>query len=312
MTSGYRPKEMVETKEGLIFAVVAAGMEDGRVLCFLRYHRTGGGCEKLPTAAANRFLEQHAADYLYRSKIRDVQLHGVPFGKIVRHHRPEERLQHLINSNSDDAIEQNLRNLIQLFRLHGLDIGNLGVTGSLLIGGHNRESDIDLVCYCKETFYRAREAIARLLAINELHSLDERLWRDAYRRRSCELTFTEFVWHEQRKFNKAAIDRTKFDISLVGPEENPDTARFRKFGRVKIRGRISDDSKSFDYPARYWIEHPDVQLVISYTLTYAGQARTGEMVEICGRLEVSDQGVRQIVIGTDREAAVEYMKVCIS
>lgn len=38
----YQAKDFVATDQGLIFAVVADGVEDGKVLCFLRYaHRQG-------------------------------------------------------------------------------------------------------------------------------------------------------------------------------------------------------------------------------------------------------------------------------
>jgi len=39
-------KDFIETAEGLVFAVVASGIEQGKVLCFLRYVRKSTGLEK--------------------------------------------------------------------------------------------------------------------------------------------------------------------------------------------------------------------------------------------------------------------------
>ena len=56
----------------------------------------------------------------------------------------------------------------------------IGVTGSLLIGAQRPDSDIDLVFYRPEPFFKARDAIRRLLAAGTLEPLDEALWRDSY------------------------------------------------------------------------------------------------------------------------------------
>jgi predicted nucleotidyltransferase len=45
----------------------------------------------------------------------------------------------------------------------------------------------------------------RLLADQRPEPLDETLWQDAYARRGCTLSYEEYRWHEQRKYNKAAI-----------------------------------------------------------------------------------------------------------
>ncbi len=309
MTHRYLPKDMVETAEGLVFAVVAMGLEAGRIPCFLRYRLTAEHCEKLSTDAANHLLKHHRVNYLYRSKLRDVVLHGVPPKRVAHHHQPGKRLLRLMNCKPKDLVEKKLLELIGLFRTQGVDSGNLGVTGSLLIGTQTDASDIDIVCYGSKTFHQARNAVANLLANSELQPLDEALWQDAYQRRGCELELDEFIWHEKRKFNKAAIGGTKLDISLVDPASIPDSRKFRKLGRIRIRARVTDDSGAFDYPSLYRIDHPDVQVAISYNHTYTGQARAGEVVEVCGNLETCDQGFRQIVVGTDREAAGEYIKV---
>ncbi|MEJ2593019.1 MAG: hypothetical protein P8178_16810 [Candidatus Thiodiazotropha sp.] len=303
------PKDFIETAEGLIFAVVAAGAEEERILAFLRYRRTPTGFEKFSTREANALIDLQHPIYRYFSKPRDVTLHGVPIDAIARHHRPRHRLQAITHEPGADGLVQKLARLVALFTARGLDSREIGVTGSLLIGAHNRHSDIDLVFYRREAFFQAREIVRRLVAEGRLQPLDDALWRDAYERRGCSLDFETFLWHERRKHNKAAIEQTKFDLSLLPEQEASEPMRFRKLGPCRVQCRISDDSRGFDYPARFGLDHPEIAEVVSYTATYAGQARDGEPVEIRGQLEQAEDGRRRIIIGSDREAAGEYLVV---
>ncbi len=305
----YLPKDFVETREGLVFAVVERETEEQRVLATLRYRRHGDAWRKLSSGEAEQLLSERHPHYLYYSRSRDVRLHGVHRDLIIRHHRPRQRLQAICRTTSGDAIEQKLARLVSLFAGQGIDSGEIGVTGSLLIGAQRPDSDIDLVFYRPEPFFKARDAIRRLLAAGNLEPLDEALWRDAYARRGCALSYEEYCWHERRKLNKAAIAQTKFDISLLSPGRWQDLLRYRKHRRLCLTARVTDDRGGFDYPARYRLDHPAVEEAVSYTATYAGQALQGERVEVQGQLEISCLGHLRIVIGTDREASHEYLKV---
>jgi uncharacterized protein len=307
--NSYHPKDFVETAEGLIFAVVTADLEEQRILTSLRYRRTNQGLQKLATRQANELLTNQHPLYLYYSKARDVSLHGVPQDRVLRHHQPRQRLHTMRQTAPADEIEAKLIRLANLFAEQGLDTQDIGVTGSLLIGAQKPNSDIDLVFYRREAFFKAREIIQRLLDQGVLEPLDDSLWQDAYARRGCTLSYDEYRWHEQRKYNKAAIDRTKFDISLITPDRWQDLLRYRKHGRQSLQTTIANDEHRFDYPARYTLDHPSIHEAVSYTVTYAGQALQGERVEIQGQLEVSAVGHLRLVIGTDRESPDEYIKV---
>lgn len=303
------PKDFIETAEGLIFAVVTADLEAQRILASLRYQRIAGGYRKLSTRDAEKLLDDHHPDYRYYSKARDVRLHAVPREQVVRHHQPRRRLREIRLQSHRDGIEDKLARLLDLFEAHGLDSRALGVTGSLLIGAQRSDSDIDLVFYRREAFFKARQIIKTLLVKRLLQPLDETLWRDAYARRGCTLAYDEYCWHERRKYNKAAIEQTKFDISLLTADRWQDLLHYRKHGRHRLQTTIADDRERFDYPARYKLDHPSIHEAVSYTATYAGQALQGEGVEIQGQLEVSSVGHLRIVIGTNRESPDEYIKV---
>ncbi|MGH6636705.1 MAG: hypothetical protein ACRED0_11460 [Gammaproteobacteria bacterium] len=302
------PKDFLGTREGLVFAVVARGLEQGRALCFLRYFFRNGVWHKLPTAQADDLLRTHFPQYLFYSSQREVRVHGVPRESVAAVYRPRERLKAILSASDPDALEAKAARLGRLLVLQGVDLDTLGITGSLLLGAQGPRSDIDLVSYERASFHRARAAIGTLISDGRLQVLTETLWRDAYARRGCSLSYEEFQWHEKRKGTKAAIDRVKFDLSLV-QEEDHERSRFQKLNLSTIRAPVCCDFYAFDDPARYALDHPAVVEAVSFTATYAGQARTGETIEVCGTLEQSPDGTKRIVIGSSREAPGEYIKV---
>jgi len=178
-----------------------------------------------------------------------------------------------------------------------------------LIGAQTPSSDIDLVVYGSDRFQVARRIVGMLIAKRLIRAPDEGMWRETYRRRGCALDFEEYLWHEKRKLNKGAINGRKFDISPVPLDVASDRRRFVKRGQLTVRARVSDDRETFEYPARYRLDHEEVGEVLSFTATYAGQANTGEYVEAAGFLEQSEDGSKRIVVGSSREAAGAYIKV---
>lgn len=337
------PKDFIETVEGLIFAVVEQGLEDGRALCFLRYVLTPSGWKKVATEQANDLLLQQYPDYLHYSPVLDAHLHAVAVDRIVKHHQPRQRLQQLMQANRHDiardgvyaasqsgtgaaiaragvyagslpgagaaAVEQDLVQLCELFGLHGLDLTRTGVTGSLLVGVQNQDSDIDLVCYSREIFHQCRAITRKLIELGHLQALSELDWGLSYERRSCELSFEDYVWHERRKCNKAVINGRKFDLNFIDCRARPEVVSYQKCGAVTLQCRVIDDAFAFDYPAEFKIDHDEISSIVSFTATYTGQAVSDEVVEVSGVLEQSEQGVKRIVVGSSREAHGEYIKV---
>jgi predicted nucleotidyltransferase len=302
-------KDFVETAEGLVFAVVENGIERGRVLAFLRYWKTASGWQKLSTQEANDYLQAYHPDYLCYSANKDAHLHAVAIDRITRHYQPKQILQNILQTESDDQVIKDCQQLCSLFSNAGLDLQNVGVTGSLLINAQKQSSDIDVVIYDRSVFYKLREYVKKWIGQDQLKELSKTDWQTSYQRRSCELSFSEYVWHEQRKYNKAVINGRKFDLNFVDPLNSEENTTYTKLGPIKIQGQINDDDKVFDYPAIFGLDSQEAQCVVSYTATYTGQAFVGERVEIAGQLERADHGQYRIIVGASREAVGEYIKV---
>ncbi|MDD5580620.1 MAG: hypothetical protein PHY16_15240 [Methylobacter sp.] len=348
-------KDFIETEEGLIFAVVAQGTEQNKVLCFLRYineslnkliplmvrqahherNRQGSperrlrvtvrpelveglnqgfldetpGWIKYQTEEANAFLKQNYPAYLHYSTALDAHLHAVDTNRIIRHYQPRQRLQQIMQANRHDRIEQDVLRLGELYQQQGLDLSQAGITGSILIGAQQQNSDIDLVCYERNFFHACRAVTRKLINQGQLQELNHNDWRQSYERRSCALSFADYVWHEQRKYNKAMINGRKFDLNFIDSLVNPKPQNYQKCGSITLQCRITDDTRAFDYPAEYQIEHEHISSIACFTATYTGQAVSGERVEVSGMLEQTAQGTKRIVVGSSREAPGEYIKV---
>jgi predicted nucleotidyltransferase len=304
------PKDFIETAEGLIFAVVDFGTEDHKILCFLRYVKEQQGWTKLQTKPANFFLSQYFPHYLHYSQRLDAHLHAVPISAIAKHHQPKQRLQQIIQSErSLDPVVQDLQRLCQLFKQHGLDLAQVGVTGSILIDVQNQASDIDIVCYDRHIFHQYRSVNRELIEQGLLQALNIEDWQAAYDRRSAHLSFAEYVWHEQRKYNKGMINRRKFDLSYVGQLPESTVLGYRKSRSIRLQAKVLEDVHAYDYPAKFKIEHEQISWVVSFTATYTGQAVKGEVIDVAGQVEINELGEQRIVVGSSREAHGEYIKV---
>jgi len=300
-------KDFIETTEGLRFAVLKNDTEQGKVLCFLRYAFLEGTWKKVATQEANQLLNNHYPQYLHYSKVIDAHLHAVDSKDIFKHYSARQQLQHLLQQSPQDQVCKDLHHLCDLFAENGLDLNHIGITGSILTGVQKDSSDIDLVFYQREHFQHARQIIQTLIQQQKLNPLTQQDWQESFQRRACDLSFDDYVWHELRKYNKALINSRKFDISLSQQDAND--KHYYKKGKIVLKVKVIDDRYSFDYPAEFLIEHPEIKTIVCFTATYNGQAQTGEWVEVSGQLEISNENEQQIVVGSTREAEGEYIKV---
>jgi predicted nucleotidyltransferase len=305
-----RPRDYLETAGGLFFAVVSSTLDAGCALTSLRYVRQGPSLVKLGTDDAHRFLREHRPAYLAHSTLIDAMIHRVPLGDVLRVHQPDARLAALKASGASDRLERLALHATEALDTAGVS-GRLGLGGSLLLGAHHAESDIDLVVYGRPAFFAARQALGAAIHAGRLQALDSAQWEAAWRRRGSDLSLEEYVRAEARKLNKAVVDGTRVDLTLVvdRDEEVPERGPFRKLGKVVVRAEVADATAAFDHPARYRVKSDAVSEVVSFTPTYAGQAEAGEVIEASGWLELDATGARRVVVGTSREARGEYVVV---
>lgn len=305
-SSVFLAKDFVTTAEGLAFAVLVGANNPDQVISFLRYARSHNRWQKLSSQPAQCLLQTKYPDYLYFCPSRQAHLHAVPKTAITCHLQPRQRLQELLATGPSCPAEQDLIAACQMLGKNGLDLANVGVTGSILLGAAVASSDIDLVFYAGKDFHAARQIIRQLLASKQLAPMQDQDWYNAYQRRGCALTWREYVWHEKRKFNKFTLNGRQVDLSLTATATA--STPQQKLATVTITTNITDASLAFAYPAIYAIDHPQIRRIVSWTATYNGQAQNGEKVQASGWLE-DNCGEQQLLVGSNREATGEYIKV---
>jgi uncharacterized protein len=308
----YRARDFVETQDQLLFAVVSDQLLSNRLACCLRYLRQDQRFRKLDTRTAQELLRGRHPSYLSQAQGPFGSLHVVPTDHVHRHYVPHRRAREILDqARPCDPLEETARRFLTQLIRHGIAVEKIGVTGSLLIGAHGRDSDIDILIQGRELFHEARNLVRRLLADGGAESLTEDAWRVAHERRGCSLAFAEYLWHEQRKWNKLCLNHVKIDVSMASAGTPGRLQPFRKLRRVDVTAQILDDHRAFDHPASWQIESPVAGRLISWTPTFTGQAFRGETVHVRGWLEApaSGRGDRQIVVGTSREAVDEWIRV---
>ena len=306
-----RPKDYIGVDDKLFFAVVSEYQEEGRALTWLRYIKDEYGMHKIDTEQARKLVSELRPEFLFYSKYADSDLHGIPLESISRVYRPDQTVVRLLNMTGPDNKQRDAIKILKLLLDAGIQEQNIGITGSLMLDTHNENSDVDIVIYGRELFFKIKKHIKVFIETSQLGSLSDSSWQDAYQRRDCSLSFEEYKFHELRKFNKCMSGTSKVDISMIPEvyERYQENGPFKKHGQDKIAAIVTDDTYAFDFPARYFTDHKTMSEVVSYTATYVGQARNGEKIEASGFIEQGGDGKKRLLVGTSREANNEYIRI---
>lgn len=309
-TPDIRNKDYISVDNKLYLAVVSDELEQNRVLSWLRYIQTDSGLQKLDTQAAISYMQTYYPEYVFHSAVADNELHGIPIDSISNVLLARTLIAELKQINKPDKKQTDALKLINLLEQFDIDGRCLGITGSLLINAQTEQSDIDLLVYGRKQFFKLRACVKQLLYEKKFTPLDEYDWQQAYQRRDCSLDFESYCFHEQRKLNKFKMGDTKVDISMIPDrqEQVQTNVTYTKSGLINIQATIKDDQYAYDNPARYYLDHDQIQEVVVYTATYIGQAKKDEKIEVSGILEVAEDKQR-LVVGTSREAKQEYIKL---
>ena len=299
-------KDYLETTDGLFVALVVDGLENGKALGFPRYCRSKGTVSKLDPGSVFEFLEENFSKYTHFCDRRDARLAAIPTESIEEYFSAT-RFSELLLSRQADSLEEKLKQLLSHLQRRGISTKHIGVTGSLLIGLQKPDSDIDLIVRNRDDFFEIKSEFLRLQNRDEDQ---HEFWRTVFKRRPTSLHFDEYVWHEKRKGTRLNWFGTKVDLSLSSPMVQPEiTERFTKVERIVLTCAIEDDSFAFDCPAVWPIKHSAASRVVCWDASYIGQAKKGETVEVSGWLEESNQGMRQVIVGSTRSAQGEYIRV---
>jgi len=274
-----RLRDFVEDADGWLYAVSTYDNSE-RAGCILRYvpdeagervTRDGRRYRKVDFDEAYSLVAREKPAYL------DV-FHRIPLPDISRVLKPEEEIE---------TISQRDARVMRLLSLFSLPPATVGCTGSFLCGLENNSSDIDLVVYGRHWF-RAVEILRDATENRTLDPIDEETWRRIFKKRNPELDFDEFLLHEKRKWNRGKVGGTYFDVLYTRSYDEIDGVlhvKGRVLGKRTIEAVVTDARFSHDSPAVYQVDHDEIASVLSFTHTYSGQAREGEVIQARGVIE---------------------------
>ena len=306
-----RLRDFIITKDDWIFAVADYFHPDG-IRSTFRYVPDENGERELDGKRYKKYDFDVAFDFMRENRPEWVaDVHVVPENEVKHLLHPNDCISHLVETDSRVAA------IVNVLKDAGIPLSQMGVTGSLLPGLQNETSDIDFVVYGKDWFI-ARDAIAaaksNLSSSSNLNSviiedIDDAMWERIYAKRIPEISFDEFILHEKRKGNRAMVDGTYFDLLFVRDWDqiNEPMQRGKDVGTMKIEATVTNADFAFDSPSVYKVDHEEIDHVLSYTHTYAGQALVGEVIEAQGVVEqVGD--IKRLVVGTSREPKGEWIR----
>ncbi len=324
-----KDRDMVETRDGLIFVVVGYLHPPDRVTAYLKYvpaaeGKWGRGRTHYTrvleyyhvTQVENtyRYLRENHPGYLYDCPVRNITVSCVPLGDVKHYYHPVERVESLIREGPSDPLEEKLLGLVGYLGERADAEGSVGVTGSILTRSHNPAfSDMDLTVYGRGESLRVKEAIleARREGIVRPHDrVEMEKW---VRQRSEKLPLNEEELRRvaSTRWNYGFYRGTYFSIHPTRTDaeitESYGDFIYHQMGEVKGTAVVADASESIYLPAVYKVtdshlENRDetITKIVSYEGIYGGLFTEGEKVEFTGileRYEGKEEGHRVVLGG---------------
>lgn len=339
----FRDRDYLETVEGLFFTVVGNVHPTNCVIAYLKYVPSLDGkwgrdrrfkrvlsYYTVPMLLDTvSYLKQYYPHYVAFFDELGIEMSAVPLNKLLRHYRPEVRLQEMI-VNPKDQLEAMAVDLARAIADEAdVPLDDLGVTGSLLIDIHQPFSDIDLVVYGRESAVKVREALLRLY--KEPRRGVERLPKERFeellerRQRLFHLSKREAEIICLRKWNRGFFRGKDFSLHPVKKEDEVREAfgefTYRPVGLATIRGVVADSSESIFMPSRWLVEDVEslngvsvegLTELCSYEGLYMGIVNEGEKFEARGKVEAVYHRKRlnhyRLLIGSPEAQGHDYLK----
>ena len=312
--------DYIETHEGLFFAVKGNRHPKNRIIAYLRYIPSENGDRELDGVRyrrlydldeTTRLIQESYPHYFSLVDWLGISLQTVPRKMIKRYYDPRQRLMSLRN-NPKTSLERSIIWFVEnLSRESEVDFDHFGVSGSVLIGLHVDESDIDLNVYGKNNGIKVYNALQKLrkesprISPYTKHSVKnvvDNRWEDTG------LDLDKLADIETGKILHGLLDARDYFIRLI-PETTYHSEASWPIRQIKLTATIGDDKEKIFTPCRYKLDTvhsitPEIEYMPSELISFRGkfteQVSEGDLVEAKGTLEkvTSNQEVSfRVVLG---------------
>lgn len=284
--------DFIESKSGLIFEIKGFHQPQDQTISFIRYAPTSKSpslelerrkrvnsstCsleyyKKIyPLGEKFQYIEENHPEYLFSHPNYYFQLQAVPNSEIKEQFLPNKFLQILHNSEEilpSSSVLKDAHDLcLYLSKNSGVAYENIGITGSLLVGLQNEESDIDLIVYGYENSIKIRKVIKEnFQKQNEkpplsAYSIED--YRELYKSRAkgSSISFQKFLQYEVRKLHQGKFRNRDFFIRYLEHSNRDNYKNENRFenriikslGRISISGEVVNDEYWWITPSRVQI-----------------------------------------------------------
>ncbi|MFX0168169.1 MAG: nucleotidyltransferase domain-containing protein [Candidatus Hodarchaeota archaeon] len=312
-----REGDFIETPEGLIFDVKGVVHPPDRAIAFLRYYPSlqGTRVREGTTYAkvydlAERFnlLQQQFPHYLFVDPVAGRELQGVPINRIQQLYQPVEQLQYLRQKSKRDPLEQVIVGFAnRLQREARIKAGDLGVSGSVQIGLHGPESDIDLIVYGRRASQAVQLALQRIRLAEDSNIKGYLLnnYRPIYELRWLRtgVPLNTMLTIDGPKAMHGLIGHRHYFVRAVlnwdELEERYGDRTYQQVGPARAFCRIVNHRDSLFTPCRYevddveWIEgaqEENLREIVSFRGRFTEQVRQDDRVVVQGIIELVHAG----------------------
>jgi len=290
--------DFIESKSGHIFEIKGFHQPQDQTVAFIRYAPTN----KSPSLEIERrkrvnssnysleyykkiypliekfqYIQENHPKYLFSHPNYYFQLQAVPNSEIKEHFLPNKFLQILHNSKeilpSSSVLKDALDLCNYLSEKSGVSYEYIGITGSLLVGLQNEQSDIDLIIYGYENSIQVRKVIKENFQIQDekhalcTYSIED--YRDLYKSRAkgSSISFQKFLQYEVRKFHQGKFRNRDFFIRFLEYSNRNEYKKENQFenrkimilGRIGLSGEVVNDEYWWTSPSRVQIADISIQ-----------------------------------------------------
>jgi predicted nucleotidyltransferase len=307
-----REGDIIESLDGIFFDVKGVVQPPDRVIAFIRYvPDKNGSREKYGQkyskyySLAKRYdlLKQQYPHYLVYDPVFNTLLCEVPVKEIRKHYKPAQGLQELRNRKELDTAEVTaVQFMSRLKEETKVDWSKMGISGSILIGLHDADSDLDFIVYGKEAGYKVQKTMQKLM--NDPNSPFEAYEKKGlkelfdFRSKDTDVSFEDFVRTDSRKISHGKFMGKHFFIRFVKNHdeiaEQYGSIIYKPEGNCKIKATIVDSSQALFTPCSYMLanvqilEGPQVEPIeeiVSFRGRFCEHAINSENVIAEGKLE---------------------------
>jgi predicted nucleotidyltransferase len=305
--------DTVEAAANLIFDVKGFVHPPNRVIAFIRYFPSDDGKRKKGGTAFGKvyslskryaLLKKRFPRYLVYDPVFDETLCEVPIREIKKVYKPREKLKELRGLKKLDSLERRALQLAELLKDEAnIPWESIGISGSIMVGLHTADSDIDPIVYGSQDCRKVHLALEKMFRSGheqiEPYSRENLETLFDFRSKDTDMGFEDFVRTESRKVSQGKFQETDYFLRFVKDwsevDEEYGEVQYRNVGYARIEATVTDDSEAIFTPCKYTVENakviegsvlqPIVEIA-SFRGRFCEQAKQGETIVAQGKVEL--------------------------